>query len=297
MYKLKNSYIDNIIKSHCSNAEIDFILNIAEYQDEFGVVHSVYYKNICEKCNFSYQTFYNVLNSLYEKGLINYQKNHLDDLKRKDFTITINNNDFSDDDFSKGYLNVASLNFKSDKFKKLKAGEKLLFLYMQRFTQGWHLLLDNFYDRFCNLFDVSRKTMQIYLHTLKKLKLLGVGHKRNKNYNYEICIKKTKTIINKVVPNEKDRFKENVKQLIMCNFSKYVPWNNKEKFLNDITSLLDRLMNRCCKNNILRRLRVDYLIDAMCKSIDVQQNENGVIRLNAAHTNTFFTQIVNSTIY
>ena len=45
MYKLKNSYIDQMIKNRTTSKEIDFLLYISMFQDEHGKVNSVYYRH------------------------------------------------------------------------------------------------------------------------------------------------------------------------------------------------------------------------------------------------------------
>ena len=130
MYKLKNSYIDRMVEAGLSSREVDFILYIANYQDIYGTVFSVYYKDVCQAINISYQKFYDILASLQEKKLITWEKQH-----RTDICVTLVGNDFSDKNFKAGYLKVAATDFMCDSFRELKAGSKLLFLYLKRFTK------------------------------------------------------------------------------------------------------------------------------------------------------------------
>ncbi len=246
MYKIKNSYIDKMIEKGISSKEIDFILEIALSQDEQGVVHSVYYKNVCDKINISYQKFYDILAHLEEMGLISVQKN-----EHVDYSVRLIGNDFThahekaEDPliggkaFSFGYLKVAGQNFSSDRFTALKAGAKLLYLYFQRFTNGKHMLLHNFYDEHSMLLSVTPRSLQTYLKELSDSKLLGIGRSRNKAYHYEIRIRNTKTIDKtgkEIIPTENDFYRNNIMDLIRVNFRRALPENaeQNEQTLTDI---------------------------------------------------------------
>ena len=172
-----------MISSRLSSKEIDFLLHIALCQSESGVVESVYYKDICNAIGVSIQKFYDILKTLSDKNLIICSK-----VNTADVRVILCNNDFSAANYAKGtsgYLNVAQNDFNSKKFREMKAGSKLLYLYSQRFINGKHMLLDNFYEEFCSLLGVVKKSLQQYIHELRKKKLLFVSKKRNKTYNYE----------------------------------------------------------------------------------------------------------------
>lgn len=158
MYKLKNSYIDKMIAAKVSKSEIAFLLYLADSQDERGKVHSVYYKDVCEALGISIQKFYDIRVSLAEKNLIRFEKEN-----PADFMVQLLGNDFSTKDFSCGYLNVASKEFRSKKFTDLKAGAQLLYLFTQRLLNGKHMGVLKFYEDFCEMFQVTRKTLQIYV--------------------------------------------------------------------------------------------------------------------------------------
>ena len=178
MYKLKNTYIDRMISNKLTSKEIDFILHIAMYQDDTGRVISVYYKDVCTSIDVSNQGFYNILNSLRDKKMISYEKKH-----RADIQVVLIGNDFSGRNFEQGYLKVAGSDFGSKKFRELKAGAKLLYLYMQRFTNGKHMLVQNFYEEFSRIFSIGKKCLQTWLTELKKKFLLFKSVNRNKANN------------------------------------------------------------------------------------------------------------------
>lgn len=233
MYKLKNTYIDKMITSRLSKSEIAFILHIACSQDESGRVYSVYYKDVCYAIDISVQKFYDILQSLSDKKLITYEKQN-----PADFVVQLVGNDFRKKDFKEGYLNVASKDFRNKKFVTLKAGAQLLYLYTQRLINGKHMFVQKFYEEFCKLFGVTRKTLQIYLQQLKEAHYLFISKKRNKAYHYEMTMKKSTCLDKKgILPNEKSFYVDNIKKLIQANFGKYIKDEKSEKARDDIADL------------------------------------------------------------
>ena len=243
MYKIKNTYVDRMIEAKLSSSEIDFLLYIGRYQSETGVVESVYYKDISEKLNISIQKFYDILHSLSDKRLISYVKNNPSDV-----AVTLIGNSFSDVKYASGktpgYINLAQHKFLDKKFKDLKAGSKLFYLYSQRFIMGKHMLVENFYNTFCELFSVARKTLQMYIHELKERKLLFISRKRNKSYNYEMTMKPSKVLHdNSILPREKGLYEDNIVRLIERNFKNYLPnpdSRGRRRELEDIAALTEQ---------------------------------------------------------
>lgn len=234
MYKLKNSYIDRMIERQISSREIDFILFLAAMQDDVGRVHSVYYRDVCDALNISIQKFYDLLRSLEKQGLIAYEKKN-----RVDYCVMLLGNDCSDGQFQDGYLKVASMNFRSERFRSLKAGAKLLYLYMQRFRQGKHMLVQKFYENFCELFQKSKKSIKIYMHELKASSLLFVSKKRNKANRYEMMMKNSTVILidRAKIGNEQEGYLRNLRSMIRNNFKCALPEHSVQKTLEDIANL------------------------------------------------------------
>lgn len=240
MYKLKNTYVNMMIKNKLTSRETDFILHIAKYQSEAGCVESVYYKEVCEKIGISVQKFYDVLQNLSNKGMITYEKKNPSDV-----SVTLIGNDFRSVDFSSekvpGYINVAQNRFYSKSFREMKAGAKLLYLYSQRFMNGKHMLVENFYDDFCRLFSVTKKTLQEYIHELKIRKLLFISLKRNRAYHYEMTMQRSTVLHEKgIIPQEKELYEENIANLIKRTFKKAIPApdaNGRIRAVEDVVGL------------------------------------------------------------
>lgn len=283
MYKLKNAIIDKMISNKLSSKEIDFVLYVAAFQDDTGRIESVYYKDVCSAINVSIQKFYDILNSLSEKGMISYEKIH-----RADVCVKILDNDFSDVAYREGYLKVIGTDFQNDKFQSLKAGSKLLYLYMQRFVSGKHMLVKNFYDEYCRLFSVKSKSLQRYLRELKKNYFLFISKKRNKALNYEMTMKNSTVLLNKkthMVPTERDCYLENIKRLVHRNFGKYLPEGREgERILWNIALLAGTKRAEKYKNFI------SLLVSAIRDSIHKQRSEGkDTPKLNAALVNSCLT--------
>ena len=293
MYKLKNSYIDKMIAAKISKSEIAFLLHIAVSQDDSGKVHSVYYKDVCAALNISIQKFYDILNSLSGKNLIKCEK-----VNPADFVVQLLGNDFSSKNFNCGYLNVESKEFHTKtfidkktgqeiKFTDLKAGAQLLYLYTQRFTNGKHMGVQKFYEDFCKMFQVTRKTLQIYLQQLKDIHLLFISKKRNKAYHYEMTMKKSTCLDKKgIIPNEKSGYVDNIKRLLRANFKRYLS-DDSDKAIADIAAMITTKRAEKYRNFI------PLIVAATRASIKRQKDEKKEhVSINAALVNKCLTEAI-----
>lgn len=280
MHKLKNTYIDKMIDMQVSKSELAFILYIAQYQDDYGTVHSVYYKDICTAIDISIQKFYDILHSLTEKRLIFYEK-----VNTADVRVHLIGNNFADKDFSQGYINAAEKDFRRASFTDMKAGSQLLYLFSQRFTKGKHMLLENFYEEFCRRFHISRRTMRLYIQELKEKKYLFVSKKRNRAYNYEITMQRSSCLDKKgIIPNEKAGYIDNIKQLISINFKKYLS-DTDEKSIDSVAGLAEQQRALKCKDF------PSLIVNAIHNSFDLQRKEKRKsLAFNAALVNRLLTR-------
>lgn len=58
MQKLSVTVLEHMIKSKISSKEVDFILYVGKYQNEYGTAEGIYYKDICDAAGLSCQGFY-----------------------------------------------------------------------------------------------------------------------------------------------------------------------------------------------------------------------------------------------
>lgn len=285
MHKLKNSYIDRMVDAQLSSCEIDFILYIAQYQLIDGTVQSVYYKDITYEIDISIQKFYDILDSLKKKQMISVEK-----INRADLVVHLLGNDFSRQDFHSGYLNVGAKDFSNEKFRNMKAGSKLLFLYFQRFTNGKHMLVQNFYDELCKVFHVTAKSLQIYLKELKDNFFLFISKKRNKAYHYEMTMKNSTVLDIKrhLRSTEKQGVYENFASLLKVNYKKHLLDESADQVIQDIVGLADTQRGGRGDQTFLCTLR--QAVDA---SITLQKNEGKAKPvLNAALVNKCLTSLI-----
>lgn len=287
MSKLKNTYIDKMAEKKLSSCEVDFILYVVESEDITGLIESVYYKDVCDALGISIQKFYDILNSLSQKGLIYFEKVNYADVR-----VKLIGNDFRGISYKKGcvgYLKVASIDFKNKTFRDLKAGSKLLYLYMQRFTKGKHMFVHKFYEDFCKIFRVTKKTLQKYLRQLKKNGFLCVSKYRNKSNNYEMKMK-LGSVLNKkpkTYKNEKQLYLDNIKELVRRNFRRQLPEENTETVLQDIANLTNTKKARAYRDI------TKFLIQAINLSLKQQRDERKEnIILNAALVNKCLSGII-----
>lgn len=177
LQKLGRNVIEKMIKMSCTGLEINFILVISQYQDDRGRVRGVYYKDICQKLNMSYQAFYDVKMSLAEKRIIRATKEYY-----SDWEITILDNEFADSEsFKKGYLNTGAAIFSNLKFMKLKAKEKLLAMIFMMITYArkgfYHIGVVKFYDKYTQMLQVSKRVIQNYMTSLREFFSIGLKDK------------------------------------------------------------------------------------------------------------------------
>lgn len=183
MQKLKYSIIDKMIEKGCTSAEVNFICHIAKYQDDTGFIQGVYYKEICSDLNCADQTFYNLMNSLEAKGIIKKIKASYWDynivILGNDFTEAIKRNFKGKDD---KYINLNHEIFYNKDFYRLKAGEKLLamkFLVICLSGRGsYNKSVKEFFEKYKDIFNVTKRVIQNYLTTLKKFFSIGVKDKQ-----------------------------------------------------------------------------------------------------------------------
>lgn len=182
------------------------MMEIARYQVQDasggtnGVVRGIYYKDIMEKCNMSQKTFYNVLDSLEQKGLIKSTRNN------NDYDIIILDNDFSYEGARKeGYININNEVFGEEKFKKLKVNEKILLMLFMRNTYlnkgTYRIGNDTFYEKYTELLGVTEKVLRGYLNSLKKFFNI---YKSEGNYFINFLADKFKEKIEKEVDQLRD---------------------------------------------------------------------------------------------
>lgn len=168
MHKLKYDFLMQIYEANPTKGELNTILYLCKHQDEQGKIIGVHYRNVVKEVDFCNQSFYRIIPSLEDKGLISYV-HHKD---TGDYDITLNGNDFSDGDYSCGYISLRRMVFNTGKFKRLKANEMLLVLRLLylcqsnggRFVIGRNTFIETYMDKL----GVKKRAIEKYLHVLRQ---------------------------------------------------------------------------------------------------------------------------------
>lgn len=163
-----------MIKAKLTSKELDFMIYISRFQDDFGRVAGIHYKDVCKNMNISYQGFYDVKKSLIKKNFITSTKSN-----RIDHDITILNNEFpTKESIQEGYINTNHHIFYEPEFFKLKAGAKLLAMEIMKIsyagTGQCKIGTKKFYEKYTKLFKVSNRVMRKYLMSLKPFFSIGI---------------------------------------------------------------------------------------------------------------------------
>ena len=115
--KIKYALLDKL--NSLTNKEVDFILYVARYQDDYGCIRGMYYRDVCKNADMCKQTFYDTLRSLQAQGIITYSR------VNQDYDITILDNDFSYPGAYHEAISMYPTVISSRRFHELKAKEKL----------------------------------------------------------------------------------------------------------------------------------------------------------------------------
>ena len=180
MQRISNDNVDRMIEAKLTKCEMNLMLFLSFYQDEYGRIYGVHYKEVCGKTGMSYQEFYNAKKSLEKKGFIRCEKSN-----RIDHDITILNNVFlTSEDAKKGYINTSHNIFHTKEFYQMKAGAMLLAMKLMKNTydeRGYFLIgVKKFYEKYTQIFGVTKRVLRNYLKQLKQF--FSIGIKEGKYY-------------------------------------------------------------------------------------------------------------------
>lgn len=119
--------LDNLNKvmDRCTKKEIDFIIYVGQFQDIYGVVKGVNYKDVIDGIGIAKSTFYKLLYSLEEKEII--EINYINEYAYWEITF-IDNVFACDDDYTKGYLKLNYEILHSEYFRDMTKSEKVIVL-------------------------------------------------------------------------------------------------------------------------------------------------------------------------
>lgn len=159
-----------------TNKEWDLLLYIGMRQDEAGALEGLYYRDALKATGMCRQSFYASLYALARKGVIQYERLELD------YNVRILDNDFTDKDYSAGYINLNRKVFRTLRFKELKAHEKFLLLDFLKITHensaSYQVGRDYFFEKYTRLLGVTTRVIRGYLRRLRKFFSIGIKDKK-----------------------------------------------------------------------------------------------------------------------
>lgn len=173
MHKIKYDFLMRLYAAKLSKAELNTVLYLCIHQDNQGSVTGVHYQDVIKEISYKDskkkcpQTFYNVLRSLQEKGIISCVHNK----EAGDYDVMLTGNDFSDGDYSCGYISLRKMFISRRCFKKLKANEVLLILkllYLCQSNRGKFVIgREKFLQTYMDKLGVKKRAVERYLHMLR----------------------------------------------------------------------------------------------------------------------------------
>ena len=160
--KLSNQNLDRILE-RCTKKEIDLIIHIGQFQDDFGIIKGIHYKDVLDAINISKSTFYKLLYGLEDKGIIEIcwlnedfsywsvtiVDNVFDSSKAGDGSARSDNSKSDQSDFKKGYFKLNYAILHTAAFKSMTKSEKVIVI------------------RLLKIADFNYNTIRVTLKTLK----------------------------------------------------------------------------------------------------------------------------------
>lgn len=100
MEKISVEVLEKMMKKRLTKREVDFVLYVGRFQNEYGMAHGIYYRDLCKEVGLSFQGFYDCMRALQRKGIIEFQKRTY-----FDYDIEILDNSFAgNENYGRGYV-------------------------------------------------------------------------------------------------------------------------------------------------------------------------------------------------
>jgi hypothetical protein len=182
-----------MIEEDLTGLEINFILYLVKTCNAQGETTGIYYSEIMEGINCCKASFYELRDSLTEKGYITWQKNH-----SADIDVQLMGNDFTDGMGTiiyENYLNTNIFILNDKSFYALRAGAKRLALELiKRAAAGqkdklWFIPY-NQYRKLSKKMNISVRMIKEYFGDLKRWIHTGHVVKDGKDYDVITILKK-----------------------------------------------------------------------------------------------------------
>ncbi len=151
----------------CTAKEIDFLLYICQFQDEYGNIVGITYKDVMEKANLKKSTYYKVLYSLEEKEFV---KINWNSTEYAHWEIKIINNVFvCSEDYKKGYIKLNYEILHSKEFIALTRCAKVIILNLLKIKDFYKEKIKLTYERLLEWTSSSKRSLSKFLNALSKI--------------------------------------------------------------------------------------------------------------------------------
>lgn len=191
MQKLDIGIVELLPEKCITSNELNLLLYVARFQDEYGNIIGIHYNKACEVLNISPQGFYNALRGLQEKEIITYKHR-----TTSDFDITIiGNNKINTNNFRKGYISVKHPVFRSKDFRNLSAKAKIFMIHLireesirekntryKKDSKSLQRIKIDFLEKFSKMLRVSKRTIRTYLSIFEKYNFISVYLENGRKY-------------------------------------------------------------------------------------------------------------------
>lgn len=173
MQKIKHRVFNRILKAGLTKAELDVLLYLSHYQDDTGKVVGVYYKDVCSALDIVFQTYYDALRHLEQKGIITARKAHY-----RDWDVCILDNSFTNG--MEGYISTGDDLFFDPDFQAMKPGEKLLAMQFLKITKNpqnggkYRREAGELIKQYCEILGVTKRVLLRYFKRLKRYFSIGM---------------------------------------------------------------------------------------------------------------------------
>lgn len=167
----------NVEKLHSlTSNEWKVFVFLVRHSDEYdATVRGAYYRDVMEETQISRAGYYLALKGLEEKQIIKVTGRD----SGLDCDVCIIDNEYPVQDYrSEPYINFNLPVFHTDAFQKMKAHEKFLMVTFLRcaYDKGYSLQrnVKKFYEKYVELFRVTKRVIRSYMHTLKQFFIIGI---------------------------------------------------------------------------------------------------------------------------
>lgn len=232
--KLSKSVIKKIIKYTLSKTDINLLIYFASKQLENGCAYNIYYKDVVDALGIAPKTFYQRMAVLESRNIIKFELSG----KYGYYNIVILDNDFTNKDFSDGYVNINRDFFFTEEFLKMRASEKYVLLkVMSRNNDNLNEInaSDEKIAEYANIDPKNKSLIKRIVTTLRNFNVAG-----QKVFDiFTSARKKNNVHFFKLVLNSKRPVsaKEEVQLHMFTNFCRKNRINYTEKDIKDLVQM------------------------------------------------------------